>query len=303
MNRCAPYRALAERLSFVSMSRVIVWLEGRSHAAINGLALSILLVISAIDYVTPPAISTFVFYTIPIALAAWFAGRASGLATALLAAGAWMTSDIALRGAPYSEPAILFWNTAARSMTFVLVAWLITEVELHLSREQQLARTDPVTGLFNARAFFHELTMEVARAGRARYPVSVVYLDLDNFKLVNDQRGHAEGDRALSTVGELLRRRVRGSDVLGRLGGDEFAMILPATDVVEARTVVSNVQSALKIEMKQRQWPITLSIGAITCRPPFPAPGVLLQAADRLMYQAKAAGKDACLQSTWDAAK
>ena len=109
--------------------------------------------------------------------------------------------------------------------------------------------------------------------------------------------------RDLLSLPEREMRRVRGSDVLGRLGGDEFAMILPATDVVEARTVVSNVQSALKIEMQRRQWPITVSIGAITCGPPFPAPGVLLQAADRLMYQAKAAGKDACLQSTWDAAK
>jgi diguanylate cyclase (GGDEF)-like protein len=283
------------------MSRFIRWLYARSRTAINSLALSMLFVISAIDYLTPPQISTFVFYTIPIALAAWFAERASGVVTALLAAGAWTAKDIAFRGAPYSEPAILFWNTAARSMTFVLVAWLITEVQLHLRREQHLARTDPLTGLFNARAFLDELTMELARAGRAHYPVSLVYLDLDNFKLVNDQRGHAEGDRALSTVGGLLRRTVRRSDVLGRLGGDEFAMILPATDGVEARTVVSNVQDSLKTEMERHDWPITLSIGAITCRTPFPAPDALLQAADRLMYQVKVAGKNALMQRTWDA--
>jgi diguanylate cyclase (GGDEF)-like protein len=282
------------------MHRLLHWLDARSPTAISSLALLMLLIIGLGDYLAPPPFNTFVFYTMPIALAAWFAGRAGGLGVALLAAGAWSAKDVVFRGAPYAEPQILLWNTAVRLVMFAIISWLITEVRLNLDRQQQLARTDDLTGLLNARAFADELGQELARADRAGYPVTLAYVDLDDFKLINDRYGHAEGDRALASVGELLRRSVRRSDVLGRLGGDEFAMILPATDLAEARKVLSAVQNGLRAEMARHGWPVTPSIGAITCHRPLPPAGALRQAADRLMYRVKASGKDAVLQRTWN---
>lgn len=124
------------------------WLDRRSGVAINSLALSLLALISVIDYVTPAQISTFVLYIAPIGPAAWFGGSTSGLAIALLSAGAWSTKDVVFRGPAYAEPGILFWNTAAaRMMTFTLVASLIARVRLHLRHEEQLARVDALTGL------------------------------------------------------------------------------------------------------------------------------------------------------------
>ena len=212
-----------------------------------------------------------------------------------------MAKDVAFRGLPYTAPPILFWNTAARLVTFSLVAWLITDVRLHLRREQLLARTDTLTGLLNARTFREALKTELTRAGRAEYPVSLVYVDLDNFKLLNDRHGHATGDRALAIVGELFRSHLRENDVIGRLGGDEFAVILPVTDASQAKSVMSLLQAQLNAEMERHGWPVTLSIGAVTCRTRCDEPDALVQAADRLMYEAKAGGKNTFLHRMWHA--
>lgn len=282
-----------------SVRAVISWLDARSTKAINGIALSLLGVISLFDYATPPQISTFVLYVAPIGVAAWFGGRTSGLAVALLSAGAWSAKDVMFRGGPYTEPGILFWNTAARLMTFTLVAWLIARVHLDLRREQALARFDTLTGLLNARAFREAMDAELARAARAQHEVSLAYVDLDNFKSVNDQQGYAEGDRALGTVARVIRDALRHTDVIGRVGGDEFAVLLPATDADATRTVLSHVQSSVRKAMTQHRWPITVSIGAITCPRPSATADGLLRAADALMYEAKASGKDAFRHRTW----
>jgi diguanylate cyclase (GGDEF)-like protein len=143
---------------------------------------------------------------------------------------------------------------------------------------------------------------ELARAARAQHAVSLAYVDLDNFKWVNDQQGHAEGNRALSTVAHVIRDELRHTDVIGRVGGDEFAVLLPATDADAARKVLSQVLSRVKAAMTEHRWPITASIGAITCPRPPASADALLRAADGLMYEAKAGGKNAFRHRTWTVA-
>jgi diguanylate cyclase (GGDEF)-like protein len=283
------------------MRRLAGWFDGLPPDAVTGLALLLLLLISGLDYLTPPEISTSVFYLAPLGLAAWFAGRKSGLAMALLAASAWTAKDAMFRGVAYSEQWILLWNTIARMITFALFAWLIAQVRRNLRREQQLARTDPLTGLLNARAFHEELALQLERAGRAGQPVTFAYLDLDNFKPLNDRHGHQEGDRALVTVAEVFRRELRRGDVLGRIGGDEFAMIFPDTDVDDTPVLLAKLRASLNAEMMKHRWPITFSIGAITCRTPV-SPEALVHAADKLMYEVKAAGRDAVRHRLWSEA-
>lgn len=100
-------------------------------------------------------------------------------------------------------------------------------------------------------------------------------------------------------VAATLRHELRRSNTLGRLGGDEFAVVLPATDTQEANIVVSKLHAALTSEMARPAWPITFSIGLITCAAPPSEPDALIGAADQLMYQVKAAGKNAFLHRTW----
>jgi two-component system, cell cycle response regulator len=120
---------------------------------------------------------------------------------------------------------------------------------------------------------------------------SLAYLDLDNFKLLNDTQGHAAGDAALKAVAATLTDTVRSTDVVGRLGGDEFAVLLPETPFQGATLVLERVHDCIVRLAQERGWPIAVSVGAVVIRPPYPPLTEALRAADRLMYRAKRAGK------------
>jgi diguanylate cyclase (GGDEF)-like protein/PAS domain S-box-containing protein len=155
---------------------------------------------------------------------------------------------------------------------------------------------DPLTGLFNRRYFEESLEREIRRARRRGTPLGVIMFDLDRFKVVNDNYGHEAGDVLLRTLGELLRRNVRGEDVACRWGGEEFAVLLPeatleATRVraEELRTVVRELQVPYQDRVLG---PVTVSLGVAI----FPDQGLsgqsVLRAADAALYQSKAAGRD-----------
>jgi diguanylate cyclase (GGDEF)-like protein/PAS domain S-box-containing protein len=115
-----------------------------------------------------------------------------------------------------------------------------------LAKEQEAATTDALTHLANRRAFYAAGETEVRRARRYQRPLALAYLDLDNFKAVNDGLGHEVGDALLVTVAALVRGNVRSTDMVARLGGDEFAVLLPETDDAAARTVMEKVSAALR---------------------------------------------------------
>jgi diguanylate cyclase (GGDEF)-like protein len=158
-------------------------------------------------------------------------------------------------------------------------------------RLQAISRTDPITGLANARAFTEALATEVARATRARTPLTVLTCDIDRFKEVNDRCGHAAGDQVLHRVGEALRTGRRREDVVARVGGDEFALLFPGMDGTAAVRVAERAAAALGVIAGQLPMPVTLSIGAAELRPG-DTPQALLARADQAMYAAKQAGRD-----------
>ena len=156
------------------------------------------------------------------------------------------------------------------------------------------ATTDELTGLYNRRALEERLAAEISRSLRHQLHTSVLLLDLDRFKVVNDTMGHAAGDRLLVLVSNVLRQQARALDVVGRLGGDEFLVILPMTKPTEAQVFVSRVQSSL--DALARTHPefghCTLSIGiAESPRHGTTVSGVLA-AADTALYRAKRGGRN-----------
>jgi diguanylate cyclase (GGDEF)-like protein len=157
-----------------------------------------------------------------------------------------------------------------------------------------LADHDQLTGFYNHRYLHERLGEEVIRAQRSRRPLSVLMIDLDDFKLVNDTFGHLFGDRVLAWAGELIRSTLRGSDVPARYGGDEFAVILPETDGEAARRVAERILQACRMRAFRGEsrgpLPIGLSIGLATF--PTDARGAqeLVAAADRALYRVKSAG-------------
>jgi diguanylate cyclase (GGDEF)-like protein/PAS domain S-box-containing protein len=167
-----------------------------------------------------------------------------------------------------------------------------TQLNLVLQREKELARTDMLTGLANRRAFYEALQIERARSARYGRPVTLVYLDLDNFKRVNDTLGHAVGDELLACVADLLRRTLRASDTVGRLGGDEFAVLLPETNAQAAEVLLQKLSSVLADTMRAKQWPVTFSMGAAAFLDNPASVEEMIRTADELMYSVKKSGKN-----------
>jgi diguanylate cyclase (GGDEF)-like protein len=131
-------------------------------------------------------------------------------------------------------------------------------------RESGLAREDPLTGLANRRAFDEALTAEMARSARAGSKLSVLMIDLDGFKAVNDELGHLEGDRCLALTGAAIARRIRAGDRAFRWGGDEFVVLLPDTDSAAAESVAADVcAEVLDTCSDSRGRPLSLTIGAV----------------------------------------
>ncbi|MBC7908166.1 MAG: diguanylate cyclase [Rhodospirillaceae bacterium] len=181
------------------------------------------------------------------------------------------------------------------------VATDITERKA-LERElRRLATIDPLTGALNRRQFMAEATQERERAARYGTPLSVVMLDIDLFKRVNDTHGHAMGDEVLRKVVEACRANLREVDSFGRLGGEEFAALLPQTDLAGAHLLAERLRRAiteLRIPLGVDDLRVTASLGVAERDESEPSFDKMLHRADQAMYRAKQAGRDRVEQAS-----
>jgi diguanylate cyclase (GGDEF)-like protein len=255
------------------------------------IGLALILGLGLLDIVTGYELSISLFYLIPIGLVAWYAGRRFALGASTISAIVWLIADI-VSGQQYSNPLIFLWNAAIRFGFFAIVAWLLTALKTELEREKELSRSDYLTGAISPGFFQDLLQLEIDRCARYERPFTLAYLDIDDFKQINDRFGHVAGDEILRRVVTLARDRLRKSDLLARLGGDELAVILPETDQEAAPGVLADVQRALAAGVRESRRPVTFSIGAITFVKS-PATGTeAVRMADELMYTAKKCGKN-----------
>lgn len=157
------------------------------------------------------------------------------------------------------------------------------------------AAVDMLTGLANRRSFLDQLARAFAQARRQAQPLSVLYLDLDHFKLVNDRYGHAAGDEVLKSFADAVGQQVRAGDLVGRIGGEEFAVLLPDAGAAEAAEVAERIRAAVagrEIRTAAAQVPVTVSIGLASLGPEHGDPQRLLDDADAALYAAKQAGRN-----------
>jgi len=159
----------------------------------------------------------------------------------------------------------------------------------------RLATQDVLTNVLNARAFADRLGQELERNRRYPRPLALIYMDLDDFKVINDTHGHQTGDAVLRLVADAMRTSVRTADVVGRLGGDEFAVLMPETDAQLADAAAKRLVASLRNVFKGTP-NVTASIGVVACTATEASTDDLLRRADQAMYDAKRAGKDRVVQ-------
>ena len=250
------------------------------------------------DHWTGPDLSFALFYLLPIAFSAWFQGRRQGLLVAVISAVTWHWV-YALTALGHPHPSVPVWNALTRLCFFVIVTLLLDRLRDTVTRERHLSRTDYLTSVLNSRAFYEFAEWELARSRRRPMHFSLAYIDLDNFKSVNDRYGHNVGDNLLKVVARTMRESLRASDVVARLGGDEFAVLLPETDDEAARIAVEKLRQRLLAAMRGAGWPVTFSIGVVTCESAPDSLQQLVKMADDLMYTVKASTKNAVSHETY----
>jgi diguanylate cyclase (GGDEF)-like protein len=247
-------------------------------------------VIGAVDYSTSAEISFTLLYLLPVAATAWFSGQRAGLAIATFTAATWLAADY-LSGGFHGDIFVYTWNFTSRLTMLLVVGFLLARVRQLLLNERQMSRTDALTHAINSRAFREMAEAEISRSERYGYPLTLAYLDLDNFKAINDTLGHSVGDMLLRTVADTIRDNSRKADILARIGGDEFVLLLPATDQQAARVAIAKIQRGVMNAMRKNDWPVSLSIGVLTCARTFPTIDEMMRKADLLMYSVKSSSK------------
>lgn len=168
------------------------------------------------------------------------------------------------------------------------------QLESHNEQLYQLTVTDELTGLFNRRQLQRRAEQLLAQAKRSKNPVSVVVIDIDNFKKINDSQGHLAGDEILKQLAGILRDHARESDVVGRYGGEEFCFVLPDTSETEAAAFARRLHDLIG-QIKVDEHPLTISIGLVSSehlKEEVNAYEALFDIADRAMYAAKFAGRN-----------
>lgn len=275
------------------------FLAARDQPAITAIAGLLILFVGLFDYLSGEEMSFSLFYLLPIAVSAWYGSERLGLVFCLVSAAVWFSVE-AWSGRVYSYAFTAYWNAFVRLAFFVIASGLLTQVRRTLDEERKWANRDGLTGLTNARAFRERCANYVSLCRRYRHPLTLAYIDVDNFKTVNDEYGHNAGDDLLRRIAAVLTNRLRETDVIGRLGGDEFAVVLPEIDAVQAQTLMRSLHEELHAAAQARGWPVGFSIGVALFRTLPEDPAEVIARADELMYRVKKSGKNRIEYATFD---
>ena len=273
------------------LARLNAFLKKRSSFQVTAVSLVLVVALAAIDHATGYEVAFSIFYLVPITLATWYGRLPQSILLCIVSAIAWLIVD-RTAGHNYSQAFIPFWNAGIRLGFFIVTARLLAMVRSQLEKERQMARLDGLTGVMNGHAFEEAAQTILRIAARYGRPTVMGYIDLDNFKSVNDTLGHTEGDHVIRTVASILSKSIRSADLIGRLGGDEFAILLPETACSGAATMFEHLREGLLKEARERVWPIGFSIGVAVFRTAPSSVDEAIKLADALMYRVKNGGKN-----------
>ncbi len=278
MNSHLPVGRLAAHLE--SLSRERVWLAILAGTAAIALADA-----------NFPTIGFAPLYIPVICGACWGLGAREGYFVALLTA---ILAVVPAFHIAVLSPHLLALRVGIRIATFVFIAATILSFRRSYDREVFHAHRDRMTGTLNKEVFHGRCATAIKEAGRARQPLLLVILDLDDFKAINNREGHLAGDEVLRTFAKGASSIIRREDLIGRIGGDEFALLVRVPSIAEGQGFARDLHARLSAVLAESRHPVTCSMGALLISPHAPRDaGELMHAADLAMYRAKQTGKNA----------
>lgn len=232
------------------------------------------------------------FFLIPIVAVTWYSGTYPGIAMAVMSILVWLFADLTMIST-YSANWLPFINELLRLTVFLFIVFILHRMKKMISIHKNLSILDSLTNLLNRRGFNIEGFKEIERSRRTRNPFSIVYMDIDNFKSINDTLGHHTGDALLVCVSRILKSKLRNMDIVARLGGDEFLLMLPRTSGKFAEQAVTKLKKFLDEAMERNNWAVSFSFGIASFSRGVPVSVIIaISAADTLMYKAKNSGKN-----------
>ena len=272
------------------MVYIFRYLENSSRSFLIGLGILLVILIGFIDYLVSPDIAS-VFFLVPLALASWFVSEKFGIVISIICAIVWFLIN-QLKGEMPLPSYLPYWNAFIRLAFYLTVNYLLAELHNSRKRESKLARTDEITGVANRKLFAELAGMELKKSRRYGHPFTITYIDLDNFKNINDYGGYKVGDHVLQVVAQTIKNTVRETDIVARIGGDEFIIFLPGLAYEPAQIVIHRVRDILLENMDKNLWPVTFSVGAITYINAPETVDEIIEKSDYLMYCIKNRGKN-----------
>ncbi len=273
---------------------ILAFLDKYNKAAVVGAGFALILFVGVFDYLTGYELNLSLLYLFPVCIVAAVARWEVIAASALAGSAVWVVAGY-LSGLRYSSDFLVCWNGFMRFGVLLVVGLLMAQLRRAVRRQTALSHTDYLTGAVNARLFHDLLRAEIDRSRRYARPFTLAYLDVDNFKSVNDRYGHAAGDELLRAVAATLKSSVRATDVVGRIGGDEFVVLLGECGETQARMVVAKIQRSLAGPAADGKPEVTFSIGSVTSVAAKGTIDDIIKAADELMYGAKRGGRNGAL--------
>ncbi len=263
------------------------------HLAPMALAIALFLAVGYVDArVIGPEVSVSLLYVLAVLAVTWVGSWYHGVILAVLAALESIFGHALLHPYPATITLPAVWNSITRLLVLTMVALLLGSLRQSLHQQRRLAAVDPLTRALNRRAFQIAADRERLRAARSGRPLSIAYLDLDDFKGFNDRHGHRTGDHILQSFAQAVRTSIRATDLFGRIGGDEFVVFFPDTEATAAASVVSRIRQAVANSCCEIVERITLSAGIATYHYPPTTVDAMVETADQLMYRAKNSGRD-----------
>lgn len=277
------------------MKTIFNVLEAKHHVWIWGTCITFVCIITVVNNQLLTSVSLEPLLLLPVVIASWYGNLFTGLSVSFITALAILFSyDQALLALPTTDA---LYTALVYMFALCILSILIDNFSTVFRVEEAAAEHDHLTGLLNIRGLTSLIEEEIARTKRYRHPFTIAYIDIDNFKAINDLKGHCGGDIILCKLAKIITTSFRESDYVGRIGGDEFVCLLPETKQPDAKVVFDKLQKNLGRAFCNEDIVVTFSIGVVTFESAPSSTQTALALVDKVMYRVKKLNKnDAAFQ-------